>query len=241
MGLDLTLGGLVLLMGIRGWGKGFVAQAIQLAGVISCVYLADPVRDLVKPHVIGHLPSIHPDIVDRLLWWTSAVGSYVVVAGLAKLATKMFKRKALGEPEPRYNDQFAGFMLGGAKGLVVSALLLAAFEKYAIDRLKDFPWVEAQAKASRTLRWSGQYQPVPKVWATTPVQNFVNHIQRMGLKSPTEQEEGAEPVAAANQAPKLAIPPADPLGVDAMALDSEIAKKLESVKDQLRRIKAPEK
>lgn len=212
MGLDLTLGGLVLFLGIRGWLKGFIGQAIRLAGVISCVYLADPVRDLVMPRVIQYLPNIQPDVVRTIVWWSSAAISYVVLVGLTSLAIKMSKRKTLGDPEPNRNDQFGGFLLGVAKGVVLSALLLAGIEKYAIGRLKDLPWAETQAKTSRTLQWNERFQPVPKVWATPPVQHFVQHIQRMGLKTPakgTEQEkekETASPVAEGNHPPKLALP-----------------------------------
>ena len=135
----------------------------------------------------------------------------------------------LGEPEPRRNNQFAGFLLGLAKGVIVAALLLAAFEKYATERLKDFPWVAQQANASRTLRWSERYQPVPKVWATPPVQSFVAHIQRMGLKSPTEREEEPQPVASASQAPKLVLPHGDLSELDTKGLDPEITEALKSV------------
>jgi hypothetical protein len=38
MGLDLTLGALVLLWAIRGWFKGLVVQAIGLAGLVGAVY-----------------------------------------------------------------------------------------------------------------------------------------------------------------------------------------------------------
>src|SRR4051794_28680572 len=79
MGLDLALGAIVLLTAIRGWLKGFILQAIRLAGLVACVYLADPVRDLAKPYVLPHLPSIRPELIDRLLWWSAAAISYVAL------------------------------------------------------------------------------------------------------------------------------------------------------------------
>ena len=42
MGLDLALGGLVLISAIRGWLKGFLVQAIRLAGLVASVYAAGP-------------------------------------------------------------------------------------------------------------------------------------------------------------------------------------------------------
>src|SRR4051794_4161085 len=79
MGLDLALGGLVLLTAIRGWLKGFLVQAIRLTGLVSSVYLAAPVRDQVKPYLAGYLPTMRPEVLDRLMWWGSLVVSYFVL------------------------------------------------------------------------------------------------------------------------------------------------------------------
>jgi uncharacterized membrane protein required for colicin V production len=230
MGLDLTLAGLVLLAGLRGWFKGFLLQAIRLAGVVSCVYVADPVRDFMKPRVIDHLPTIKPELVDRLLWWSSAVLAYVVLVGLASLVVKASRRKALGQAEPFRNDQFAGFLLGSMKGAVVAALLVTALQKYGLDHLKIMPWAERQAQSSRALAWNERYHPVATVWATGPVQHFVKHIQRMGLQSPEQSGSENQPVATADQPPKLALPPALPS-------DAEMVRQL---REQLESLKLPD-
>jgi hypothetical protein len=241
MGLDLTLGGLVLIMGIRGWLKGFVLQAIRLGGLVACVYLADPVRDLAKPRVIGHLASIHPQLVDRLLWWCSAVVSYVVLVGLASLIVKLSRRKPLGEPEPYRNDQFGGFLLGLGKGVVLAALAAAAIEKYGLDRVRAIPWADEQARTSLALRWTEKYQPVPKVWATSPVQHFVGRIQRMGIKGPADQASEPAPVARADQLPKLALPPADRAGLESTDFsDPELVKAVETLKEQVEKLGVPD-
>ena len=64
MGLDLALGGLVLLAAIRGWFKGFVMQAVRLSGLVACVYAADPIRDQVRPRVLA-VPLGHAARADR--------------------------------------------------------------------------------------------------------------------------------------------------------------------------------
>ena len=35
-------------------------------------------RDYAKPYVVPYLTTIQPDLVDRLLWWVSAVVTYFV-------------------------------------------------------------------------------------------------------------------------------------------------------------------
>src|SRR5262245_59554441 len=108
MGLDLALGGLVLFTAFRGWLRGFVIQAIRLAGLVASVYVAAPVRDEVKPYVLDYLPAMRPDLVDRILWWTAVVVSYFVIVGGASLLVAATRRRAYGLDEPNRSDQFAG-------------------------------------------------------------------------------------------------------------------------------------
>lgn len=195
MGLDLALGIIILVAAFRGWFQGFVTQAVRIGGLIACVYAADPVRDFAKPRVLPYLPSIQPDLVDRILWWVSAVVSYVVLVGITTLVIKMTRRPEIpGIPPSSRNDQFAGFFLGGAKGLLIAALLAAGIQKYAMNEIKNVTWAEEQAKGSLALKWNEQYHPVAKIRSSAPVQHFVNHVLRMGLQNPTEpsQSQAAE-------------------------------------------------
>ena len=232
MGLDLALGGLVLLVGLRGWFKGFILQSIRLGGLIGCVYLADPVRDLAKPRVTSYLASVQPHVVDRLLWWIAALVCYIVMVGVATLLIKLSRRRtALGEPEPRYNDRFAGFLLGLIKGTAIAAALATGFQTYALGYLKSVPWGERQAEQSHVLAWNAKYQPIPKVWSSRPVQHYVNHIQRMGIQPPNADSAASEPVAAANRPPQLAVPP--PVGQDAQA---DLSRLFEAIEEQVRNL-----
>ncbi len=195
MGLDVALGVVILIAAIRGWLQGFVYQFIRIAGLIACVYLAAPVRDQVKPHVVTYLPSIRPDLVDRLLWWVSASVTYIVIVGVATLVTKMTRRPEMpGVPAQRSrNDQFAGFLLGIAKGGLIAAFVVAGLEKYAAKQIETIPWASKQAMTSRALAWNGQYRPAARVWDSVPVQHFVNHVRRMGLLGPATAPDSASP------------------------------------------------
>src|SRR5262249_26336118 len=112
MGLDVALGVLILLAAVRGWFKGFFLQAIGLGALVSCVYLADPLRDFARPHAAEYLPAIRPELLDRLLWWTCAVVAYLVIAGVGRGLLKASRRRPYGEIEPNRGDQGAGFALG---------------------------------------------------------------------------------------------------------------------------------
>ncbi len=187
MGLDLALGLVVLFAAFRGWVQGFINQAVRIAGLVACVHLADPVRQAAKPYVLPHLASIQPDLIDRLLWWASAASTYFVLVGVALTIAKMARKpESPGTPKGGRNDQFAGFLLGGVKGLLIAAFLTAAIEKYALDKIKTMPWAQEQITGSWALKWNDQYHPAPRIWQSQPVQSLVMRVQRMGIQGPEE-------------------------------------------------------
>jgi uncharacterized membrane protein required for colicin V production len=213
MGLDIVLGLVILVTAVRGWFRGFVLQSIRLGGLVGCVYAAAPLRDLTRPYVAEYLKSVKPEVLDRLLWWSAAVISYVFAVGLASLAVKMYRRRPFGEVEPNRTDQFAGFFLGAVKGGLIAAFLTAGFQNHALGWIKGVDWAEEQTKGSYALEWNGRYQPAEKVWTSQPVQHYVTQIKRMGLMpngvddraNPSTSETKPLQAASADGLPRLKI------------------------------------
>jgi uncharacterized membrane protein required for colicin V production len=211
MGLDLLLGGLVLVSAIRGWLKGFLVQAIRLGGMIAAVYLAAPERDLLKPYLGPYLPTMKPELLDRLVWWGSAAFSYFLIVGVANVIIGASRRKRFGLEEVNRGDQFAGFGLGVVKGLVVASFVVASVQKRAEPLLGQVPWAQNQIKESYSWEWNQQYKPADQIWAAPPVQQFVGEIQKNGLfqvspaKPPATEADSPNPVQTASRTPKLAI------------------------------------
>ncbi|WP_165224595.1 CvpA family protein [Aquisphaera insulae] len=251
MGLDLALGVMVLLAGIRGWLRGFVAQVVRLVGFVSCFYLADPVRDFVRPYVAERLPTVAPPVLDRLLWWVAAVLSYVLIVGLTTLAISLMRRppEPGGLPQARRDDQFAGFLLGAGKGTVMVAFLAAAVAKYGPAVTENLPWAARQTEGSYALKWTAQYQPVPKIWASQPVRHFVQHIQRNGLKSGAEAEAARQVAEKAmggmegTVRPRMELPSAEQMPSEqapgALGLDPEVVRDIERYKQELENRSGP--
>ena len=208
MGLDLAMGGLVLIAAVRGWMKGFLVQAIRLGGLVAAVYAASPVREQAKPYVVEYLPTIQPLLLDRLLWWSAAGVSYFVIVGVASLAVAVARRPKYGIEEPNRGDQFAGFGLGVVKGLIVTSFLVAGLTRYANWTFEKISWAERQTKESYAWEWNRKYRPAAKIWAAPPVREFVSHVQKMGLLVPegskSDDSKGeAPPVQTASRAPTL--------------------------------------
>ena len=158
MGLDIALGIMVLVAAIRGWFRGFVSQGIRLGGLVGCVYTAGPIRDQARPYVLPYLAKIPPTMLDRLLWWTSALVSYLAMVGVATLAVKLYRRRPYGEPEPNHADQFAGMLMSAGKAAVVAAFLVGALDKYALSWVKQVPWATELTRSSTALTWHEQYR-----------------------------------------------------------------------------------
>ena len=93
MGMDLILGAIVLVSALRGWFRGFFSQAIRLGGLVGGVYLAGPLRDLARPIAAERMTSMSPELLDRILWWVAAVGSYVILSGTATGLLSAYSRR----------------------------------------------------------------------------------------------------------------------------------------------------
>lgn len=181
MGLDIALGVVVLLAALRGWFKGFVLQAIQLASLVGCVYLADPVRDLARPYAQDYLPAIEIGILDKLLWWTSAVLTYVLTTGIAVSMVRLARRKPEPDPDLHRGDRGLGFLLGAAKGVLVALFLAWGLSTHAPRYIQTGGWAGEQVQTSQALKLSAEYRPAERIWRSTPVQQFVTRIRERGF------------------------------------------------------------
>ncbi len=226
MGLDVTLGVIILVAAFRGWFQGFVSQAVRIAGLVACVYLAEPVRDYAKPYVLPYLPAIQPGLVDRMLWWVSAVVTYVV-SGWCRDLDHQHDAQARdpGHAQAGRNDQFAGFMLGASKGLLVAAFATAGIQKYGMEPIKSFPWAEEQVKTSWAAKWNEDYHPVPRIWSSPPVRHFVNYVDRMGLRKPAGRRRHRTVPRLTVPARPFAPPAARPIRMSPTTLNTQVSRK----------------
>ncbi|RUL89219.1 CvpA family protein [Tautonia sociabilis] len=243
MGMDLILGAIVLVSALRGWFRGFSAQAIRLVGLVGGIYLAGPLRDLARPIAADRLTSMSPDLLDRLLWWIAAVVAFVVLTGTATSLLNASRRRAsrdraaggFNAPSHR-GDQSAGFFLGAAKGAIVVAFLVAGIQRYSPRYLEAGGWVGQQVQTSRLLALSERYQPARRLWELPPVQAIVSHVRTMGLGSGTDPENAAD--APPSVAAEDAIPPAPARRPSALAVEPNLDDALEDVRRDLERLDA---
>ena len=211
MGLDLALGAVVLLAAIRGWARGFLLQAVRLAAMVGSVFAAGPIRDVARPYAREHIPTMAPDVLDKLLWWTAAVVTAVVASGVASAIVRGAKNRGDRESGGGDADRGAGLLMGAAKGLIVASFLAAGIDRYSAKYLGEVPWAREQIEKSRGMQFSQTYRPAMRLWESAPVRRFVAHVRQAGLSTP-EPAGGATESADSRllhaPAPSAAIPPA---------------------------------
>jgi len=214
MGLDVALGAVVLIAGVRGYLKGFVPQAIGLLALVSSIYLADPIRDFARPHAVDYLPAIRPELLDKLLWWCSALAAFLTTAGLGKWLLKAYRRRPYGEPEPNRGDQGAGFVLRAAKGAIVVAFLTAAMGRHSAEYLQAGGYAEQQVETSKAVMLEERFKPADRIWASPPVQSLVARVRSRGLWTDPEEKPmpavEPSPVRTAERPKALALPSPPP-------------------------------
>jgi hypothetical protein len=135
--------------------------------------------------VMPYLSNIRADLVDPILWWVAMVITWLIMVGTALLLIKMTRRPEIpGISQSGRNDQLAGFLIGGLKGLLTVTFVTAGIQNYALEHVKNVSWAEDQVKASWALKWNDAYHPAHRIWTSKPVRHFVQHIQRMGMQGP---------------------------------------------------------
>jgi hypothetical protein len=136
-------------------------------------------------------------MLDRILWWLSCGVSYIVLVGTVSLLIAIARRPAeegaTAAALPIPNDRLGGFLLGAAKGLLAAIFLTAGIQTYALSQIAAIPWADQQVKGSKALAWNETYQPAPRIWQSAPIQQFVAHVQKMGMSGTTGTPATATP------------------------------------------------
>lgn len=207
MGLDVTLGALILIAGARGWFRGFTLQAIRIGALVGCVYAADPLRDVVRPYARQHIPTMTPELMDKLLWWSSAAVAYVVVSGLATWFVQAYRRRSRVDFDRNQADSGAGFLLGAAKGFIAVSFLAAGIDRYSANYLKEVAWAHEQVNTSKAMAWARQVHPADRFWEAPPVRMLVAQVRRGGLEMPDIDPKSAQVEAQPTaSAPSMELP-----------------------------------
>lgn len=159
--VDAGVAALVLVSGILAYSRGFMREALAIAGWVAAAVLAFILAPAVQP-LVRELPYVGNFLGDscELTIIASFAVVFAVVLVLASLFTPLFssfvRNSAIGGI-----DQGAGFLFGIARGFLLVAIALMVFER-AVPR-GSVSMVEESRSANIFGNFSGNLdQAVPE-------------------------------------------------------------------------------
>ena len=152
MGLDLTLGGLILFLGIR------LAQRIHSSGgclaVSSAASTLPTGADVVLPRVLNQLPNIHPILSVPSSGGRRRLPRTSFSSGWSRWHSR-WPSEGLGRAEPNRNDiSSAASSSAPPRGSALRGSCWRRSRSTPWIGSRRPPWAESQVKTSRTLQWN---------------------------------------------------------------------------------------
>lgn len=173
--VDGVVAGIIVISALLAYSRGFVREAMAIAGWIGATILAFIFADQVQP-LIRQVPVLGDFIGDSCE--LSVIASFAAVFAVALVVVSIFtplfsslvKRSALGGL-----DQAAGFLFGVARGILLVAV--AFFVYQTVLSTQDIPMIEDSRSAKVFARLTGQIEDrdpeATLSWITTQYEQLV--------------------------------------------------------------------
>ncbi|SFZ97650.1 Colicin V production protein [hydrothermal vent metagenome] len=128
---DVTIGAIVLILGIKGFMNGFLKEAFGLVGLIGGVYFASRLSGDAAQFIDKNL--LHMDNMP-LLKLLGFIAILVIIWSLATILGSVFSKLMSNSGFGFLNRSF-GFILGGGKYFLIFALIVTALSNVTL--IKD--------------------------------------------------------------------------------------------------------
>ncbi len=133
---DITIGAIILILGIKGFMNGFIKEAFGLIGLVGGVYFASRFAQKAATFIdinflhlenIALLKLIGFLVVLVIVWLSATI--------LGSIFSKLINISGLG-----FINRFFGFIAGAGKYLLIFALIVAALSNIALikDNLESY-------------------------------------------------------------------------------------------------------
>ena len=137
---DISFLAIVAALTLRGLWRGFMLEWASVAGLITGYLVAMTYADVLAQWLVSET-NLHPSKAKYAGFLVVLLLTYVLVAALAKLLTKLLKLILLG-----WINRLLGAISGAAKGLLLSGVLLLAGQSLHEAGLID--WWDVDAVSS---------------------------------------------------------------------------------------------
>jgi len=128
---DITIGAIVLILGIKGFMSGFVKEVFGLVGLVGGVYLASRISDDAALFIDSNFIHIENTTLLKLIGFLAILTVvWLGAAILGSIFSKLTSLSGLG-----FMNRLLGFIAGGGKYFIIFALIVTALSN--ITLVKD--------------------------------------------------------------------------------------------------------
>ncbi len=125
---DVTIGAIVLILGIKGFMNGFIKEVFGLVGLVGGVYLASRLSSDAAVFIDSTFLHLENTALLKLLGFLSIL--IIVWLGatiLGSIFSKLTSESGLG-----FINRFLGFIAGGGKYFIIFALIVTALSNVTL-------------------------------------------------------------------------------------------------------------
>jgi len=128
---DITIGAIVLILGIKGFMSGFIKEVFGLVGLVGGVYLASRISDDAALFIDSNFIHIENTTLLKLIGFLAILTVvWLGAAILGSIFSKLTSLSGLG-----FMNRLLGFIAGGGKYFIIFALIVTALSN--ITLVKD--------------------------------------------------------------------------------------------------------
>ncbi len=139
---DISFLSIFAVLTLRGLWRGFLLEWAGVVGLIAGYLVAMTYADMLAQWLVSET-NLHPSTAKYAGFLMALLLTYILVAALAKLLTKLLKIILLG-----WVNRLLGAISGAAKGLLLSGILLLAGQSLYEAGLID--WWDVDAVSGST-------------------------------------------------------------------------------------------
>ena len=125
---DVTIGTIVLILGIKGFMNGFIKEFFGLLGLVGGVYIASRTADKCAAFIDKNLYHLDNAAALKLIGFISVLAIvWIGAVAVGTLFSKLTYASGFG-----FINRLSGFVVGGGKYFLIFALIVTALSNVAL-------------------------------------------------------------------------------------------------------------
>ena len=133
---DITIGSIVLILGIKGFMNGFIKEVFGLIGLVAGVYFASRLSQTAANFIETNFIKVENDAILTLLGFLAIlIIIWLSATIVGSILSKLTSASGLG-----FLNRLFGFIVGGGKYFIIFALIVTALSNVTLvkDNLEKY-------------------------------------------------------------------------------------------------------